>query len=487
MEKFILSICFCTLLFGSKAQSDLLINGIYAKSISINNQNEIVIGGANSTQACLLKLSNSNSVLFSKQYSGIDFFWDVETYNNSIYALANNGNPVILKTDANGNVSWMKEAANLAGTYHCRMKIKGDSLFMGIQTNNQITAVCFDTSGNLHWSKSFPISVSAGYPFSCDIFKSGSFTYLIHSNTFDLGVIKLNENGDFIWHKEYEFSSPMNIKCINKSIVQNSNEFVLSGSLQSDPFLVKIDSSGQFIFAKQISHPGYVLNFSESVVFYNNKYYLAGHHDDNLTTYTKKRYYLTEADAALNFIQQIDMGNWSSMNFFNHELIHTGNEFMFLRSNTGDSSELLRFQNLNQIICDTLHTAAVIIDHPVDTLINHYDTLPAIVFNSIATTASSVVFSFQNECPMMSTFEKTNTAFLSIHPNPNNGVFDIEFPPYSGNLLLEIYNSTGQIIYQQKAGFAKNTINLKENSSGIYIIVVRTEKEIIFRNKFIIE
>ena len=486
MVKFILSICFCVLVLGSHAQSDLLINGIFAKSISYNNQNEIIIAGANNTQACLLKLSYSNSVLFSKQYSGVDFFWDVETYNNSIYALANNGKPVIFKTDANGNVSWMKETTNFSGTYHCRLSINGDSLFMGIQSNNQITAACFDTSGNLQWSNTFPISVSGGYPFSCDIFKTGSFIYLIHSNTFDLGVIKLNESGNLIWHKEYEFSSPMNIKFINKSIIQNTNEFILNGSLQSDPFLVKIDSSGQFIFAKQISHPGYVLNFSESVVFYNNKYYLTGHHDDNLTSYTKKRYYITELDASLNFIQQIDIGDWSSMNFFNHELIHAGNEFMFLRSNTGDSTELLRFQNLDQIICDTLHTNAIIINHTLDSLIYHYDTLPSILFNPISTTTSPVIFSFQNECPLMTTPEITKSAYLSLYPNPNNGIFEIEVPQISEKLLLEIYNSTGQIIYQTNVNSSEKTINLYGMIHGIYIAVVRTEKEIISRNKFAI-
>ena len=60
---------------------------------------------------------------------------------------------------------------------------------------------------------------------------------------------------------------------------------------------------------------------------------------------------------------------------------------------------------------------------------------------------------------------------LTIFPNPNNGIFQIQFKLKSPETLLSVYNLNGEIIYSTQL-YGKNTydINLFELTNGIYYI-----------------
>ena len=64
-----------------------------------------------------------------------------------------------------------------------------------------------------------------------------------------------------------------------------------------------------------------------------------------------------------------------------------------------------------------------------------------------------------------------SSSFFEIYPNPNSGVFTINYHVTNSKNLLEIYNSIGEIVYKDLLfGNGINTIKLNQLESGMYII-----------------
>ena len=71
---------------------------------------------------------------------------------------------------------------------------------------------------------------------------------------------------------------------------------------------------------------------------------------------------------------------------------------------------------------------------------------------------------------------------LAIYPNPNNGLFTINFNELDySQAKIEIINSIGQTIYVLNKVELVNEINMKENAKGIYFIKVAIEKEVFYK------
>ena len=71
---------------------------------------------------------------------------------------------------------------------------------------------------------------------------------------------------------------------------------------------------------------------------------------------------------------------------------------------------------------------------------------------------------------------------LAIYPNPNNGLFTINFNELDySQAKIEIINSIGQTIYVLNKVELVNQINMKENAKGIYFIKVAIDKEVFYK------
>jgi beta-glucanase (GH16 family) len=79
-----------------------------------------------------------------------------------------------------------------------------------------------------------------------------------------------------------------------------------------------------------------------------------------------------------------------------------------------------------------------------------------------------------------------NENIINVSPNPNNGIFNITFSE-SVYGSLKIYNSLGGIVYQEylKETVNQKTVNLSDNKSGFYYIVLQTIEKT-YSSKFII-
>ena len=72
----------------------------------------------------------------------------------------------------------------------------------------------------------------------------------------------------------------------------------------------------------------------------------------------------------------------------------------------------------------------------------------------------------------------TNNA-INIYPNPNNGVFSIDFTTLPQNSVIEVYSTLGVLVKKQAVISDKNTVNMQSEANGLYFIyVISGEKAI---------
>jgi hypothetical protein len=86
-----------------------------------------------------------------------------------------------------------------------------------------------------------------------------------------------------------------------------------------------------------------------------------------------------------------------------------------------------------------------------------------------------------------------NTSFVensfSLYPNPNKGSFTIEFKELTGSYSIEVFDVTGQVVYnnnyEQSANLVQ-TVNLQNAATGVYFVNIKTEQGL-FTKKLLIQ
>ena len=83
--------------------------------------------------------------------------------------------------------------------------------------------------------------------------------------------------------------------------------------------------------------------------------------------------------------------------------------------------------------------------------------------------------------------DEFNSNEISIYPNPTNGFFTVDLSSnYSKSTLIEIFSISGQKIYSENANQNIMTIDMSNNSKGIYFIKI-TNQDIFYYEKIILK
>jgi hypothetical protein len=179
---------------------------------------------------------------------------------------------LLLKTDSLGNLLWTKTYGGSGFEYAYDMEQTNDGgyILTGYTTSNSnhnknIYVVKTNSAGDLVWEKSFG---KDSVDVSSSICKTSDGNYLIcgYTESFgagedDIYAIKINQNGDTLWTKNYGGTRTDN----GKSIMEiNSSNYVIAGSTGSpgitsnnqDYYLIKTNSSGEASWSKNYGTGG---------------------------------------------------------------------------------------------------------------------------------------------------------------------------------------------------------------------------------------
>lgn len=66
-----------------------------------------------------------------------------------------------------------------------------------------------------------------------------------------------------------------------------------------------------------------------------------------------------------------------------------------------------------------------------------------------------------------------------LYPNPNNGSFNVSISVLAEKTSLEVYNSLGQIVFEQPITTNLTTVNMSELSNGVYFAKIKSNGEIV--------
>lgn len=224
-------------------------NFVWAKQISGNSW----------LNAYSIIYDHQNNIYVSGDYSGIVDF-DPGPNTSSQDAGARN-DVFVLKLDSIGNFNWVKH-------------IGGDSSFEGGRMSLDESGMIY-AGGNFKGTGDFDPGV--------DSFKMTTF------GSKDMFMIKLDTSGNFIWAKQFGGSlneacsgvqndrqSGLYITGIFEGVADMDPDTILSYNLtsvnNSDMVVLKLDTSGHFIWAKQIGGTSFQTPYSLKLDTFNNIY-----------------------------------------------------------------------------------------------------------------------------------------------------------------------------------------------------------------------
>lgn len=460
---------------------DPLGNLIWAKSI----------GGDFTDNATAITLDASNNLYISGVFSFVaDFDPGPSTYTLD----SNNGYGFLAKFDSGGNFLW---AGNFGGKCHSievdggnNVVITGDyggtknfdllgGTFNLTSSGLADVFICkYTTNGNLIWAKTMGGSANdeanglkidkAGNIYSSGFFEGsgdfdpGSGVFNLTSAGSDIYISKLDASGSFIWAKQISsnFSEATNYLALDNSgdlymiglfyLTVDFNPGTAINNLVSyggtDIFLLKLDTSGNYIWAKNIG--GLQDEYGLSMQFDNyNDFYITG-----------------------NFSQTVDFDPGVG----SYNMTSSGAEDIFI-AKYDNSGNLKWAEKIGSLGIDRGHNLSI--NKAGDVLVS--GVFQGVVdFDPGSGLSIDTSWSFMNAFmlklrqPTIGINELASVISNKIWPNPTTGSFNIEVSETSEVIIT---NVLGEIMLNEKYSNGKHIFNLTENPQGIYFIKVHSD------------
>lgn len=422
----------------------------------------------NGTDVFILKLNSVGDFVWAKQVGGqgvntstsmkFDSFGNIYVSGNfdqttdfdpgaGVFNLTSLGfNDVFtLKLDANGDFLWAKQ---LGGT----------------DTYVFSNSMSLDVSGNVYTTGSFIDVVD---------FNPGTGTFNMTSSSFsdDIFISKLDASGNFVWAKKIGGASTdvgYAIAVDDSGNVYTTGSFIdgvdfdpgtgtfnlTSLASSGDIFISKLNTAGNFVWAKQIgstsTEEGIFIAIDDSYNiytvchFYQTIDFDPGSDVNNLTSAGSRDIAVVKLDPAGNFVSALQMGGTGDDNCLSLTMDLSGNMYTTGRFKlTGDFDPGAGVFNL---------TSA----GGFDVFVNKFD-------NSITGIANE----FENPV-------------LRIYPNPTTHTIY-----FSSSTNIQLFNMTGQIV---ASGKNVNRFDLSEQPPGVYFILFTDNSgQLIQRSKIVKE
>ncbi|MGZ4034600.1 MAG: SBBP repeat-containing protein [Bacteroidia bacterium] len=460
----------------------------------------------------------------------VDFDPGPGVYN--LFTSATEQDFFILKLDSSGNFLWAQNYGGAAGA--------------GGGCGNSIKIDAYD---NIYLT---------GYFSGLIDFNPGPASYYLNVGGYDqdVFVLKLDPSGNFIWAKKMGFMGiGTNLNDAGNSIAVDAAGNVYTtgyfqGEADFDPgpaldtmtafhtngiFISKLNASGNFVWAKNMGGYGaydggnsIAVDESGNVYttgnFYGTNDFDPGPGTYDLISYSSTNAYTSKLDSMGNFVWAISTRAYQGMSLvldaqdnvyttgdfgvpvdfdpgpgtYNISMPSNNNVFV---SKLDSSGNLLWAEGIGGTAAPFPHVSGVwsmsiALDrsNSICTTGFFQDTVDfdpgAGVFDLIGDTALYGGFFVQKMNQSGSTSSVgikkiNNETQISVYPNPSNGSFNlfISEPIKNGN--IEVYNSLGELVLNEKITNQQNAIYLKDQMNGLYFIKVMSDGKIIGTEKIV--
>ncbi len=409
----------------------------------------------------LCKFDNAGIFIWAKQFGstednyfskpGIDPCGNIVftiTFQNALDADPNAGivmlNPsstqdlAIIKISQQGNLIWSK-------------KITGS-----LSNRLEGTCILFDNNCNLMYAGTFDSTVD---------FDPGPGVYNLQTNygASNMFISKLDSTGNFIWARSFDCNYESGVVSLE---ADGNGNIIFGGAfelvLDADPgpgttmfysdyydlFLIKLNSSGNFIWGRQIGGPGMESLWSHTVDNAGNIYFTGHFEDDSVDMDAgPNTMFINPVGGSDIIIAKYDAnGNfvWAKQCVGNTQSVF----------NAGVHVELDNNENL---------LVAGVFEGVVDFDPN------AGVYNLTAAQTNTCVFKFIQNPLAVSTASPEDP--FSIYPNPFNSTLQVQYKVVnSGKAMLEVTNIFGQSMLKSNLSSDNETAYFDTHawSNGIY-------------------
>ncbi len=415
-------------------------NFLWAKSIGNINPNQWI--GSTS-----IAVDSFNNIYTTGWFlDTVDFDPSLGTFN---LTTGNGENSFILKLDSTGNFVWAKNIES-------------------IQLGSSVVAnsINVDASGNIYATGNFVHIVD------CDP-GPGVFNLVSPNYAGNIFILKLNASGNFVWARSMwgkvgaQGGGFFSIKADGLGNVYTSGSFRdtvdfdpgggtynLTSLGSDDIFISKLDSLGNFVWAKSIGGVSKDMAYSLALDASGNAYttgsfigtadFDPGLGVVNLISSGLEDIFISKLDASGNFVWAKKMGGSLGEEAFDIAVDKTTNGIY----TTGYFNGTVDFNE----------DAGVV---------------------NLTSFGLNDIFVHKMSQSGVGITENSNSNNAGIYPNPTAGLFTIELDNAS---VITINNTLGQLILNEKLDAGKQNINLESEAYGIYFVrvtsnnIVRTHK-----------
>lgn len=407
-------------------------NFVWAKSI----------GGVQDDIGTSITMDSGGNIFVTGYFDGtVDFDPGGGIYN--LTPTSSGDNMFVLKLALSGGFVWAK---NIGGT-----------------SSVQSASIALDTLDNVYTTGRFYGTVD---------FDPGAGTFNLTAGFGDIFISKLDGSGSFIWAKNIGGTGSSTNK--GTSIVTDAfgntcttgffdgsvdfdpgaGIFNLNSFVASDIFVLKLDSSGNYLWAKSLSGDwGKGIDVDVYGNIYTTGYFTGTADFDpgvgvyNLTSFGDQDIFISKLDSLGNFSWIEQIGDLSK-----------------------DWSNAITVDNLGNIYTTGFFMGTVDFNTDSGTL-------------NFTASANDIFVHKIGQTPIGIT-EISNESSILIYPNPSNNFIDIETT--LADYALSVFDIMGKLIFTENVSQNKTRIDISNFSNGIYFLQLASGDKIISK-KFIKE
>lgn len=495
-----------------------------------------------------------------------------------VFNLTSAGGPAVFvsKFDASGNFVWAKTMGGTAatqivldasGNIYTTGYFQGTADFdPGAGLFNLISAggadifvSKLDASGNFVWAKAmgganFDNGNSIALDLNGNVYTTGFFdgtadfdpgvalSNLTSSGSKEVFVSKLDASGNFVWAKAMGGTGPdrgysIAVDASGNVLITGDFEstvdfdpgaalFNLSSSGINDVFIVKLDASGNFVWAKKMGGTNYDIGRSVKLDASNNVYitgaFTASVDFDpgmavfNLTSAGGNDIFISKLDASGNFVWAKNMGGPENDISFSMAIDDSGNLYTtgYFRNTADFDPDAGLFSLTSAGVLDVFIAKlnasgsfawaramggtgidianAIALDasnhvYSTGAFNGTVDFDPGAGLFNLTSAGNTEIFIHKMSQTMVNVEETRELTSIAVYPNPNEGTFSLTIDKEINKGKLVLINAIGQIVHEQKIVQGTNEIVTHGLPVGLYNWTLFRHNQLAIQGKLIIE